>query len=66
MTASDRIGYALGYAASALGVGIIACGITLFWGSFRNVLCAPILIAMGATVYVLGRWQVYVMRQETR
>lgn len=66
MTASDRFGYALGYTACAIGIGAAAYGVTMFWGPLREVLCAPAMVAIGATAYVLGRWQVYGMRQETR
>lgn len=65
MTASDRIGYALGYTASAFGLIAAVYGVTMFWGSLREALCAPVMIAIGATAYILGRWQVYGLRRET-
>jgi hypothetical protein len=66
MTGGDRFRLGLGYYASLIGLAFVGCGIAMFWGPLRQVLAAPLIIGGGVIAYLLGRWQVWGVRQEIR
>jgi ABC-type xylose transport system permease subunit len=66
MKASDRVRLAVGYVVSLLGLAMVGCSVPLFWGPWKQVLAAPLLIACGCLGYLLGRVQVYWVRREVR
>lgn len=66
MKASDRFRIASGYTASLLGVAMAVCGFLMFWGTWKQIVAAPLIIACGCFAYVLGRWQVWWVRDGRR
>jgi amino acid permease len=54
LTAYDIARRVLAVGAALWGVALVVVGITMFWGSLRDVLSAPVVIVCGVISYVAG------------
>ncbi|MEU6543851.1 hypothetical protein [Streptomyces sp. NPDC046859] len=55
LSLGDRILLAISLLLVATGIGTFAAGVAMFWGPPRQVMCAPLVMALGAAAYVGAR-----------
>lgn len=48
------------------GVAVFVVGVAMFWGPLRQVLAAPVAMALGVMVYVGGRTMWWFVEEDLR
>jgi transketolase C-terminal domain/subunit len=68
LTASDAVMRVVAVGLALTGITMFVCGIAMFWGPLRQVLAAPVVMALGVAVYVGGRagWWIVEEGRRTR
>jgi hypothetical protein len=63
LSVSDRIILGASLGVSVAAIGLVAGGVAMFWGPFRQVLLAPVMIAIGVAAYVASRALWWMVKQ---
>lgn len=66
LTAYDIVRRVLAVGAALAGVALVVVGITMFWGPWREVLAAPVVMMFGVIAYVAGRTMWWLVDRDLR
>jgi Na+/melibiose symporter-like transporter len=66
LAASDVVMRVVSIGLALTGVAMFVAAITMFWGPLRQVLAAPVFMALGVMVYIGGRVAWWIVEQDRR
>lgn len=66
LTASDVFMRVVATGIALTGIATAVAGVAMFWGPLRQVLAAPLIVAMGVMAYIAGRALWWTVDQDVR